>query len=134
MPNILRRVRNYGLVMQHSFFRPLGQFCSGMAAAVLLDFEAMSAQYTRGIRWGKSANYVFERIPLLEFSGGRTVLAIASTCIIRKYGAGVVQWQYRSFPSFGRGFDSHRPLQIQKKLRQNLIFHIFQKRCFYGWK
>jgi hypothetical protein len=24
--------------------------------------------------------------------------------------AGVVQWQYRSFPSFGRGFDSHRPL------------------------
>ena len=25
--------------------------------------------------------------------------------------AGVVQWQYRSFPSFGRGFDSHRPLQ-----------------------
>src|SRR6267143_1409076 len=28
--------------------------------------------------------------------------------------AGVVQWQYRSFPSFGRGFDSHRPLQILK--------------------
>src|SRR5579859_6161516 len=26
--------------------------------------------------------------------------------------AGVVQWQYRSFPSFGRGFDSHRPLHI----------------------
>src|SRR6266702_4692528 len=25
--------------------------------------------------------------------------------------AGVVQWQYRSFPSFGRGCDSHRPLQ-----------------------
>src|SRR5215469_16304449 len=25
--------------------------------------------------------------------------------------AGVVQWQNRSFPSFGRGFDSHRPLQ-----------------------
>ena len=24
--------------------------------------------------------------------------------------AGVVQWQNRSFPSFGRGFDSHRPL------------------------
>src|SRR5579859_8291345 len=26
------------------------------------------------------------------------------------WNAGVVQWQYRSFPSFGRGFDSHRPL------------------------
>src|ERR1700731_1938616 len=25
--------------------------------------------------------------------------------------AGGVHWQYRSFPSFGRGFDSHRPLQ-----------------------
>ncbi len=24
--------------------------------------------------------------------------------------AGVVQWQNGSFPSFGRGFDSHRPL------------------------
>src|SRR5258708_40308603 len=24
--------------------------------------------------------------------------------------AGVVQWQYRGFPRFGRGFDSHRPL------------------------
>src|ERR1700686_1503558 len=29
--------------------------------------------------------------------------------------AGVVQWQYRSFPSFGRGFDSHRPLQKSAK-------------------
>src|SRR6266851_7834286 len=29
--------------------------------------------------------------------------------------AGVVQWQYRSFPSFGRGFDSHRPLQKTAK-------------------
>src|SRR5579859_5658649 len=28
------------------------------------------------------------------------------------WNAGVVQWQYRSFPSFGRGFDSHRPLHI----------------------
>ena len=35
--------------------------------------------------------------------------------------AGVVQWQYRSFPSFGRGFDSHRPLQILKDLRGGLI-------------
>jgi PilZ domain len=34
---------------------------------------------------------------------------------IREYNheqrAGVVQWQYRSFPSFGHGFDSRRPLQ-----------------------
>src|SRR5262249_55985139 len=29
--------------------------------------------------------------------------------------AGVVQWQNRSFPSFGRGFDSHRPLQNRWK-------------------
>ena len=27
------------------------------------------------------------------------------------YSAGVIQWQNRSFPSFLRGFDSHRPLQ-----------------------
>ena len=40
--------------------------------------------------------------------------------------AGVVQWQYRSFPSFGRGFDSHRPLQILKHLHRRLIFHIFR--------
>ena len=26
--------------------------------------------------------------------------------------AGVIQWQNRSFPSFLRGFDSHRRLQI----------------------
>src|SRR5258707_612873 len=31
---------------------------------------------------------------------------------INRIRAGVVQWQYRSFPSFGRGFDSHRPLQV----------------------
>ncbi len=31
--------------------------------------------------------------------------------------AGVVQWQYRSFPSFGRGFDSHRPLHTLHKSR-----------------
>src|ERR1700675_332379 len=30
--------------------------------------------------------------------------------------AGVVQWQYRSFPSFGRGFDSDRPLHIPLRL------------------
>ena len=40
--------------------------------------------------------------------------------------AGVVQWQYRSFPSFGRGFDSHRPLQKTKNLGRCLIFHFFQ--------
>ena len=40
--------------------------------------------------------------------------------------AGVVQWQYRSFPSFGRGFDSHRPLQILKDLRSRAGFHYFQ--------
>ena len=40
--------------------------------------------------------------------------------------AGVVQWQYRSFPSFGRGFDSHRPLQNLKKSRRRLIHNILQ--------
>src|SRR5713101_1959861 len=40
--------------------------------------------------------------------------------------AGVVQWQYRSFPSFGPGFDSHRPLQILKDLRSGAGFHGFQ--------
>src|SRR5882724_6144162 len=43
-----------------------------------------------------------------------------------KQRAGVVQWQYRSFPSFGRGFDSHRPLQILKDLRSRAGFHGFQ--------
>src|ERR1700676_3300852 len=33
----------------------------------------------------------------------------------QKQRAGVVQWQYRSFPSFGRGFDSHRPLHNKSK-------------------
>jgi hypothetical protein len=37
-----------------------------------------------------------------------TVVCIIKPLLPR---AGVVQWQYRSFPSFGRGFDSHRPLQ-----------------------
>jgi hypothetical protein len=45
---------------------------------------------------------------------------------IRSDAAGVVQWQYRSFPSFGRGFDSHRPLQIVKDLRGRAGFHGFQ--------
>ena len=30
--------------------------------------------------------------------------------------AGVIQWQNRSFPSFLRGFDSHRPLQFLIRL------------------
>ncbi len=62
----------------------------------------------------------------MEDSG--SVRGIGWLCIISALGkrAGVVQWQYRSFPSFGRGFDSHRPLQILKKLRDSLIFHIFQ--------
>jgi hypothetical protein len=30
------------------------------------------------------------------------------------------------YPSFGCGFDSHRPLQILKNLRRYAIFHIFQ--------
>jgi hypothetical protein len=34
--------------------------------------------------------------------------------------AGVVQWQYRSFPSFGRGFDSHRPLQSNQTVTDDL--------------
>ena len=41
-------------------------------------------------------------------------------CSVRvqyKNRAGVVQWQYRSFPSFGRGFDSHRPLQLLVSLQ-----------------
>src|SRR5258706_14299993 len=34
----------------------------------------------------------------------------------QKCRAGVVQWQYRSFPSFGRGFDSHRPLHNSQQM------------------
>jgi hypothetical protein len=40
------------------------------------------------------------------------MLDSARICIIAFVAsAGVVQWQYRSFPSFGRRFDSYRPLQ-----------------------
>ena len=58
----------------------------------------------------------------------RPVRLVGLLCIISKLGkrAGVVQWQYRSFPSFGRGFDSHRPLQILKHLRSRAGFHGFQ--------
>jgi hypothetical protein len=47
----------------------------------------------------------------------QSVRALTWLCIINKLEkrAGVVQWQYRSFPSFGRGFDSHRPLQKSAK-------------------
>ena len=40
----------------------------------------------------------------------------------QKHRAGVVQWQYRSFPSFRYGFDSRRPLQILKELHSFQIF------------
>ena len=52
----------------------------------------------------------------------RTVRAVARLCIISKLErrAGVVQWQYRSFPSFRYGFDSRRPLQILNELRRAL--------------
>ena len=36
---------------------------------------------------------------------------------------GVVQWQYRSFPSFGHGFDSRRPLQISLRQAAKIVFH-----------
>src|SRR5882672_12454803 len=54
---------------------------------------------------------------LENMENGRAVRAVAGSCIIGSLEkrAGVVQWQYRSFPSFGRGFDSHRPLQIHSK-------------------
>ena len=54
----------------------------------------------------------FAGVDLEKRGNGRSVRAVASLCIITKLEkrAGVVQWQYRSFPSFGRGFDSHRPL------------------------
>jgi hypothetical protein len=57
-------------------------------------------------------------------TSGHSVLAIMHLCIINSLlpRAGVVQWQYRSFPSFGRGFDSHRPLQILKTLPTCLYF------------
>ena len=48
----------------------------------------------------------------------------------QKRRAGVVQWQNGSFPSFGRGFDSHRPLQILKHLRSRAVFHFFQNYNF----
>ncbi len=34
---------------------------------------------------------------------------------LRQTSAGVIQWQNRSFPSFLRGFDSHRPLQLRRE-------------------
>ena len=50
---------------------------------------------------------------LENMGDGGSVRGIGWLCIISALGkAGVVQWQYRSFPSFGRGFDSHRPLQF----------------------
>jgi hypothetical protein len=55
-----------------------------------------------------------QRFPANQFTG---------TMAIR---AGVVQWQYRSFPSFGRGFDSHRPLQILKRLPRSATLRFFQ--------
>jgi hypothetical protein len=36
----------------------------------------------------------------------------------------------QSFPSFGRGFDSHRPLQILKDLRSRAVFQFFQNYNF----
>src|ERR1700730_9217470 len=42
----------------------------------------------------------------------------------QKQRAGVVQWQYRTFPSFGRGFDSHRPLQILRNSSSKFTSHI----------
>ena len=70
---------------------------------------------------GMTARYTTGEIPLeqvraafssVELENGRSVRAVAQLCIINELEsrAGVVQWQYRSFPSFGRGFDSHRPL------------------------
>jgi hypothetical protein len=58
-------------------------------------------------------------IVLENMENDRAVRAVAQLCIINKQErrAGVVQWQYRSFPSFGHGFDSRRPLQILKHLR-----------------
>ncbi len=55
----------------------------------------------------------FSSRELENIGNGRSVRAVGSLCIIGtlEKRAGVVQWQYRSFPSFGRGFDSHRPLQ-----------------------
>src|SRR6266853_3301186 len=42
---------------------------------------------------------------------GEEFLQVSRRFASVSFRAGVVQWQYRSFPSFGRGFDSHRPLQ-----------------------
>src|ERR1700756_4393282 len=52
------------------------------------------------------------------FENCPSVRDIAGLCIIEPLDkpAGVVQWQYRSFPSFGRGFDSHRPLHKSRYL------------------
>src|ERR1700688_652107 len=46
---------------------------------------------------------------------------------IRNDAAGVVQWQYRSFPSFGRGFDSHRPLQILSVRSEEILYRTFRR-------
>jgi hypothetical protein len=58
----------------------------------------------------------FSRMQSEILENGRSVRAVASLCIINtlERRAGVVQWQYRSFPSFGHGFDSRRPLQLNQ--------------------
>ena len=58
-------------------------------------------------------------------------------CNTAQMSAGVVQWQNRSFPSFGRGFDSHRPLQHSKAVTRKPHFPYFQKPqfcCHSVWK
>src|SRR6266446_6834483 len=98
----------------------------------------------RGPRRGRIAKYCFSPrlFPLLicfptrrwpcranwqpRFCKRRTCSRASSVLRIESSRAGVVQWQYRSFPSFGRGFDSHRPLQILKDLRSRAGFHGFQ--------
>src|SRR6185437_11555308 len=55
--------------------------------------------------------------PLPVASGAKPVVS----CTLFASRAGVVQWQYRSFPSFGRGFDSHRPLQLTRKFKLNRL-------------
>jgi hypothetical protein len=71
----------------------------------------MTARCTGGIPL-EQVRAAFSGMESENMENGRSVRAVAWLCIINKLEsrAGVVQWQYRSFPSFGRGFDSHRPL------------------------
>lgn len=60
-------------------------------------------------------------------------LALGGRIVPFSIGAGVVQWQNRSFPSFGRGFDSHRPLQSPMQGR-TLVIGFYGLEAHWVWR